>query len=641
MLVVWNIRGLNKAGKVKEVSSRLNNIQHEICILLETQVKVNKADQIRQKLQLKGRFLDNYSCHNNGRIWINWNHNHNELRHIKSSSQFVHYGVYDFLGNFKYWLTTIYALNQLEHRRRLWTDIEQLSRTQQGPWCLIGDFNNVLQAQDGIGGNLVIENEYKDLQNMINTIGLCEMPSKDHAMLHVAMTQSRRIQHGCFKFHNSITNAVEFQDVVRQSWILLSSGTPMNILWHKLMRLRKALKSIQMPFSSVQLNLARARQELTIIQTELISHRFDVDLMEKEKKLTTEVIQWNDIEEKKLCSKGLKLTGLERVMAIVHSSMPISNPGMRLRHLIENEVMEFYSNLMGKVDHHLQHIDVDAMRKGNQLNLDHKDFLVRPVTIKEIQEALKGMGDLKAPGLDGYGAKFYKSYWNTIKEDVTAAVREFFTHQRILNDFNKAVVSLIPKTDHAVSVKEYRPIVVCSTFYKIISGILSARLGTILPDIVSISQAAFIPGQVIHNHIMLAYEIIKGYNRKGGTPRVMLQLDLQKAYDMVSWTALENIMHEIGIPHMFIKWILTVITNVAYVFNINDDVLLFCRGDRRSVEMLIQTVTTFSKSTGLLINPQKCKAYYGGLDETAKQELQMLTTFEEGNLPFRYLGVPC
>ncbi|XP_058726977.1 uncharacterized protein LOC131598383 [Vicia villosa] len=248
----------------------VNVFGNEICILLETRVKVNKAAQIRQKLHLKGRFLDNYAFHNNGRIWINWDHTHNDLRHIKSSNQFVHCGVYDLLGNFKYWLIAIYALNQLEHRRRLWTDIEHLSRTQQGPWCLIGDFNNVLQAQDKIGGNLVIENEYKDLQNMMDNTGLCEMPSKgdfytwfnkqssspiysridrliantewlqmfsdihqnilppsisDHAMLHVAMNQSRRMQHSYFKFHNSLTDAIDFQDIVRHSWNLLSRGS--------------------------------------------------------------------------------------------------------------------------------------------------------------------------------------------------------------------------------------------------------------------------------------------------------------------------------------------------------------------------------------------------------------------------------
>lgn len=48
------------------------------------------------------------------------------------------------------------------------------------------------------------------------------------------------------------------------------------------------------------------------------------------------------------------------------------------------------------------------------------------VTVKEIEYALHGIGDLKAPGEDGCGAKFFKVCWSFIKKDVIAAVMEFF-----------------------------------------------------------------------------------------------------------------------------------------------------------------------------------------------------------------------
>lgn len=65
------------------------------------------------------------------------------------------------------------------------------------------------------------------------------------------------------------------------------------------------------------------------------------------------------------------------------------------------------------------------------------------------------------------------------------------------------------------------------------SNILTNRLGKVLSSIINPCQAAFVPEQQIHNRILLAYELIKGYSRKLGTPRCMMQLDLQKAYDMV------------------------------------------------------------------------------------------------------------
>lgn len=45
-------------------------------------------------------------------------------------------------------------------------------------------------------------------------------------------------------------------------------------------------------------------------------------------------------------------------------------------------------------------------------------------------------------------------------------------------------------------------------------------------SIINQSQAAFILGQSIHDHILLAYELIRGYSRKGGTHRSMLRLDV-------------------------------------------------------------------------------------------------------------------
>ncbi|CAK8531607.1 unnamed protein product [Lathyrus sativus] len=189
---------------------------------------------------------------------------------------------------------------------------------------------------------------------------------------------------------------------------------------------------------------------------------------------------------------------------------------------------------MGKDVNSINHIDIEAMRMGKQLNMDHREYLTRNISEDEITKALKGIGDLKAPGLDGYEAKFFKASWTTIKTDAIAAVKEYFETSKMYKAFNNVVVSLIPKGNNACEIKDYRPIVLCTMFYKIISKILTDGLGSVLPSVISHNQTAFVPGQNIHNHIMLATELLKGYTRKGGTLRIMMQIDLQKAYDMVN-----------------------------------------------------------------------------------------------------------
>lgn len=280
-------------------------------------------------------------------------------------------------------------------------------------------------------------------------------------------------------------------------------------------------------------------------------------------------------------------------------------------------------------------------------------------------------------------------------------VQEYFEKSKLFEAFNSTVVTLIPKHARAVTIRDYRPIAGCTTFYKIVSIILTNRLGKVLKEIIHPSQAAFIPGQNIHNHILLATELLKGYSRKGRTPKCMLQLDLHKAYDMVDWNSLDCIFHEIGMPQQFIDWIMLGTSTVTYRFNINgeysnvlsarrgirqedpispflfviimeylnrvivkmqvnpnfnhhskceklgithlsfvDDVLLFSRGDPIFINLILSTFQDFSDSTGLSVNPHKCKVFSSGMEDTIRDNLKQQTGFNDGTLPVRYLGVP-
>jgi hypothetical protein len=175
MILSWNTRGLNKAGKAREVGSRLLGLKPHIAVLVETRVKKNKADNIKHKLRLSGKYLDNYSHHENGRIWLHWDDRIVDVRHISSSAQMIHCGLFDTNGVFLYWLTAIYAFNHLEQRKILWKELADIHQSQQGPWCLIGDFNNVLKATDRMGGKIVHESEYVDLASFMETAGLSDM----------------------------------------------------------------------------------------------------------------------------------------------------------------------------------------------------------------------------------------------------------------------------------------------------------------------------------------------------------------------------------------------------------------------------------------------------------------------------------
>lgn len=123
------------------------------------------------------------------------------------------------------------------------------------------------------------------------------------------------------------------------------------------------------------------------------------------------------------------------------------------------------------------------MRDGPQLTLEQRQTLVHPLSEKE--DALKGIRDLKAPGIDGFRAKNFKSSWKIIKVDVMRAVKEFFENGHIYKEVNCTIVTLIPKTNEAETIRDYMPIAGYLTLYKIILRILTSRLAKVIGCVIS------------------------------------------------------------------------------------------------------------------------------------------------------------
>lgn len=71
-----------------------------------------------------------------------------------------------------------------------------------------------------------------------------------------------------------------------------------------------------------------------------------------------------------------------------------------------------------------------------------------------------------------------------------------------------------------------------------------------------------------------------------------------------------------------------------------DDLLLFCKGDKPSIDTIAGSLNVFYNLTGL--SPNKCKSefYGGGLSNSMKNYIITVFGFNFGVLPVKYLGVP-
>ena len=98
---------------------------------------------------------------------------------------------------------------------------------------------------------------------------------------------------------------------------------------------------------------------------------------------------------------------------------------------------------------------------------------------------------------------------------------------------NTTHIVLIPKKPKPERISDLRPISLCNVIYKIIAKILANRLKFVLPVVISETQSAFVPGRLISDNIMLAYEVNHYMKRKrqGKHGTVVLKVDMSKAYD--------------------------------------------------------------------------------------------------------------
>ncbi|GKB58259.1 RNA-directed DNA polymerase, eukaryota, partial [Tanacetum coccineum] len=185
-----------------------------------------------------------------------------------------------------------------------------------------------------------------------------------------------------------------------------------------------------------------------------------------------------------------------------------------------------------------------------RLDSDQVDDLEREVSDEEIKAAVWDCGVNKTPGPDGFSFEFFRKYWNLIGRDIIQAVKEFFDKGSFPRGCNSSFIALIPKIQDAKFVKNYRPISLIGSIYKIISKVMANRLRLVLPTLISEVQSAFVANRQILDGPFILNELIswcKHTKFKG----MIFKVDFEKAFDSVKWDYLDETLKSFGFG---LKW---------------------------------------------------------------------------------------
>ncbi|XP_028061933.1 uncharacterized protein LOC114265350 [Camellia sinensis] len=274
-----------------------------------------------------------------------------------------------------------------------------------------------------------------------------------------------------------------------------------------------------------------------------------------------------------------------------------------------------------------------------------------------------------------------------------------FTEEEVRNVIKNSD-ALIPKVDSPSSLRDYRPISLIGSLYKILAKVLANRMKQVMPRIISESQSAFLGDRNILDRILIANEIVDGW-RKSNKKGLVLKLDFEKAYDSVNWEFLFNMLSNFGFGDRWVRWMKTCVTSTKvsvlvngsptgefcpqrglrqgnplppFLFNIvaeglnillvrakemslikgatirnngltvthlqfADDTILFCEAEWVEVVTIKRILRCFEIFSGLKINYHKSVIAGIGVDEVLLQSFAFRLNCAHQRLPFKYLGL--
>uniref|UniRef100_A0A670J9P8 Reverse transcriptase domain-containing protein n=1 Tax=Podarcis muralis TaxID=64176 RepID=A0A670J9P8_PODMU len=155
----------------------------------------------------------------------------------------------------------------------------------------------------------------------------------------------------------------------------------------------------------------------------------------------------------------------------------------------------------------------------------------------------------KAPGPDGFTASYYKEMKSVLLNPLKEIMNNVLRKGEIPETWKEAFITLIPKQDaDPTQVKNYRPISLLNTDYKIFAGILAKRLKSILVEIIHKDQAGFLPGRNMRDNIRNIINMLEFLSARIDKQAIMMFVDAEKAFDNVAWDfMMKNLEHlEVG-----------------------------------------------------------------------------------------------
>ena len=214
--------------------------------------------------------------------------------------------------------------------------------------------------------------------------------------------------------------------------------------------------------------------------------------------------------------------------------------------LILHEVTDFYQKLYNSRDDILDDVSIATVLDETsvpKLSHNEKMILESPITTSEVLDSLKKLKNGKAPGTSGFQADFFKFFWSDMGHFIVRSFKCSILKGELSTSQKLGIITILPKGNKPRDfLKNWRPISLLNTTYKIFSGIIASRLKKVLNTLIHENQKGFLAGRFIGENTRLMYDIIH-QTEILNKPGMILLLDFEKAFDSVSWKFIHKVLN--------------------------------------------------------------------------------------------------
>ena len=251
------------------------------------------------------------------------------------------------------------------------------------------------------------------------------------------------------------------------------------------------------------------------------------------------------LEKSHFINKSISKLTLENGEIVVNQNDILNLQRSFYKSLYQSRLIENDTRYMKKF------VDKYCIRK---LDVEMKQTMDKDFTEQDVLESINSMNNNKTPGTDGLPVEFYKFFWPDIKIYLIRSFEKSFITGDLSINQKRGIITCIPKGNKdRTLLKNWRPISLLNTDYKIISNVFAHRLKQCLPSIIHQDQKGFIKGRFIGENTRLVYDIME-YLQNSNESGLLFLIDFEKAFDSVEWKFLETTLESFNFGNYFIKW---------------------------------------------------------------------------------------